>query len=547
MTRSWFPHRSRWLIAICVFSLVPGSARTALAQEAPKAAAQPDLPVPVEARRTSVSSNFEIPTRPLPDRVAGDAGDSPISTNNDGSITISPPAARSLAPALGTQFQGIPDTGFRPADPHLAVGPSHVVQVVNSTLRVTNRTGGSASTATLLATFGVPAGGTTVFDPVCAYDHFAGRFIIVTITRNSALTDGWYILAVSKTSTPSTIGGNWWVYYLRNDIDFPSTNTGNWGDYEKLGFDSTNFCITSNQFNSSNAFQYAKIRLYPKAAAYNGQSLSGLEFNDVRDASGNRVGTIQPAVTFDAPGQQYLASCSSGSGSSITFFNIPVVNPTLARRSIAVNSWTAPQSAVQKSSTARLDSGDARLLNAVYRNNRFYTTHAAQRGSFPCAAQYIGVNTTNFTKSLDATVGSSSFYYYYPAIAVTQNGKLSTVFNFSGSTRFPGILYTQLETNGSIQPLGLLREGERAYTVASNGRVRWGDYNGIAVDPSSTSRIWFNGMYASSTANAWGTYVGSTSLTGGREGNTINDLWIAFRDQLLDWAKEAPVFGPAIP
>ncbi len=520
----------------------------AFAQQLPQAASEAAHPVPVEARRASGSGEVDLDVGALPEWADGMTQRSALPTDNSGSIQLAPPSRiGSNAPATGTTFEGVGDTGFRPADPHLAVGPNHVLQVVNSTMRVSNRLGGIASTGTLQTIFGIPSGGTTVFDPVCAYDHFSGRFIVLTITRNSAKTDGWYILAVSKTGIPTTNGNNWWVYYLRNDIDFPNTDTGFWADYEKLGFDNTYFYITSNQFNSSNAFQYAKIRLYPKAAAYAGQSLSGFEFADVRDASNNRVFTIQPAITFGTPGSEYLAACSSGSGSSITFFDIAVSTRVMNRRSIAVNSWTAPQTAVQKDSTARLDSGDARLQNAVYRNNRFYTTHTAQRGTFPCAAQYIGVNTSNFTKSLDVTIGSPSFYYYYPAVAVSGNGNLGTIFNFSGSTRYPGSLYTQIDLNGNIQPLGLLREGQRAYTVNSNGRIRWGDYNGIAVDPSNSGRLWFNAMYAVSTADKWGTYVGSTSLAGGREAGSYEETAVALRDQLFDWAKDAPVFGPLLP
>ncbi len=443
-------------------------------------------------------------------------------TGTQGNVSAAPPPAanegQSAAPVLGTNFQGIGATGFRPADPHLAVGPSHIVQVVNSTLRISNKSGGTIATATLESIFGKPTGAGFLFDPWVEYDHFANRFVVVSIATNSAQTDSWYIVAVTKTATPSTSGGNWWVYYFRSDLD-GTTNTAFWSDYEKLGFDNTYFYITSNQFNSSGTFQYSKIRRYPKSAIYGGGTVSAVEWNIVRDPSGNKVFTIQPAVTFGTPGTEYLVSSSSGAGASLVVFRIPQSGTTLFSNTIATNSWSFPDNAAQKGSSTKIDVGDCRLLNAVYRGGRLYTCHTVKRGSFPCACHYIGVNTSNLTKSLDVTIGFGGgsglppYYYSFPAVAVSGGGNLGTVFNFAASDRFEGATYTQINLNGTIQPLALLKEGQASYVKLDSGENRWGDYNGICVDPSNTSRLWFNSMWATSTANTWGTWVGSTALT----------------------------------
>ena len=451
-------------------------------------------------------------------------------TGTAGNVSAAPPPvvneAQSAAPALGTNFQGIAATGFRPADPHLAVGPNHIVQVVNSTLRISNKSGGTIGTNTLQGIFGKPTGSVFLFDPWVEYDHFANRFVVISVATNSAKTDSWYIVAVTRTATPGTGGGSWWVYYLRSDIDFPSTDTAFWSDYQKLGFDNTYFYITSNQFNSAGASQYSKIRRYGKSAFYGGGSVTGVEWRDVRGPSNNRVFTIQPAVTFDAPGTEYLASSSSGAGSSIVVFRISQSgSPTLFSNTIATNSWLFPDEAVQKGSSTRINTGDCRLLNAVYRGSRLYVCHTVKRGSFPCACQYIGVNTSNLSKSLDVTIGFGSAYYSFPAMTVSGGGNLATVFNFSTSDRFAGATYTQINLNGTIQPLALLKEGQASYVKLDSGENRWGDYNGICVDPSNTSRVWFNSMWATSTPNTWGTWVGSTSLTAS---SPSSDVRVAF-------------------
>jgi len=150
---------------------------------------------------------------------------------------------------------------------------------------------------------------------------------------------------------------------------------------------------------------------------------------------------------------------------------------------VTVGSTQLPDLARQKGSTTGIHSGDNRLLNAVFSNNQFYTCHTVKSGSFPCAARFLGVNTSNIaapTKVLDRVIGSTTTDYYYPAVATNPAGSASsricTVFNFSSATRFAGIVYTQMKADGSIQPLGLLKEGQNTYVKTFGGtRNRWGD------------------------------------------------------------------------
>ena len=62
---------------------------------------------------------------------------------------------------------------------------------------------------------------------------------------------------------------------------------------------------------------------------------------------------------------------------------------------------------------------------------------------------------------------------------------------------------------GTLQGSALLKAGVAHYTALDgSGRNRWGDYNGVAADPSNPRVIWFYSMYASA-ANTWGTWIGS--------------------------------------
>lgn len=440
--------------------------------------------------------------------------------DTQGAVSVAPPAASAtkggaLAPALGTNFQGVQDDDFVPQDPTLAVGPSHIVQGVNSTLRVSNKAGTTLGTAFLESVFPLPTGSSGFwFDPWVVYDHFANRFVVLAIARNSTNTDGWFLVAVSKTGTPSVISSDWRIYHIRNDINFPSTNTAFWSDYAKLGFDNTNFYITANQFSAAGVFQYAKVRRYTKSLVYSGSDINpgAAEWINVRDTNAALAFTIQPAVTFGAPGKAFFVSCNSFAGSQVFVYRFPLTGLAAPLvNSVAVGAWTIPDDARQKGTTTLVATNDARMCNLVYRNGVLATSHGVKRAGFPCACQYILINTPTLTKSLEVTIGHPAAFYYFPAAFIAGDGYLVTAFNFSvgdGATiaaRFAGATYTEIALDGRFQSLGLLREG-----LSANFDGRWGDYNGICRDPSSTSRIWFNAMYAQLAGNA-GTWVGSTT------------------------------------
>ena len=211
--------------------------------------------------------------------------------------------------------------------------------------------------------------------------------------------------------------------------------------------------------------------------------------------------TIQPAVTFGTPGHQWLASVPFGTGATLQVFRI--TGNSLFKFGVPVGSTALPSLARQKGTSNLIHSGDNRLQNAVFSNNRFYTCHTVNSSGFACAARILGVNTANInapSKTLDRAIGFSTADYYYPAVSTNSSGsQLALVFNFSATNRFAGITYSQMSSAGVLQPLATLKEGENTYFKTFGGsRNRWGDYNGICRDPIDSSRFWFNAMYAKS-------------------------------------------------
>jgi hypothetical protein len=208
---------------------------------------------------------------------------------------------------LASSFQGILDTGWFPADCALAVGTQRSFRQSIPNVRITNLTNGGASNTTLKDLLGVPAGaikspgaaaadekmtkrkrtygeedggededddvqGGTLFDPVVHYDHFAGRFVLVSIVTNSANTDGWYSSPSEECHADQPV--QQLVCFTTSEMISTEQPIQRLGDLRETRIRQHIFLHQSNQFNSSGAFQYGKIRRYTKSQFYNGQAVS---------------------------------------------------------------------------------------------------------------------------------------------------------------------------------------------------------------------------------------------------------------------------------
>ena len=87
------------------------------------------------------------------------------------------------------------------------------------------------------------------------------------------------------------------------------------------------------------------------------------------------------------------------------------------------------------------------------------------------------------------------------------------VFSRSGPNEFGSVLYTgrrSTDPPGTLQGSAILKAGVANYVrLDTSNRNRWGDYAGVAADPSNPRVIWFYSEFASAV-NTWGTYVGSS-------------------------------------
>ena len=286
---------------------------------------------------------------------------------------LAPGLAPSAAPSGSTYFGGIPATGWLPPDCTMAVGPSHVLLSVNSSVAIYKKTGGApALQRTLTQWFSNVVQGMTIFDPKAAYDQHAGRWVLLAVAVLQNPKRSRYLLSVSATDDPL---GSWRNYSLDAMKD-GSTATNNWADYPSLGLDNAALYITSNQFAFGGGFQYAKVRVVPKAGPYSGGTAPFFDFVRMRNADNSLAFTVQPCHTFGAPQVEYLVNTNFPSGNSLTLWQIANPTspaPTLTRQQVPIAAYSLPPNAEQSGGAPPLNTGDVRVLNAVFRGDSIWT------------------------------------------------------------------------------------------------------------------------------------------------------------------------------
>ena len=467
------------------------------------------------------------------DATTADADDEAAATAEESPEGEDPVAAApvTLAPAIGQRFEGIPQTNFHPPDCTTAVGPNDVMVAVNTDLAVYSK-GGVLKfrwpNMNTLFSKTLPKGA-TLFDPRVAYDHYDERWIVVVAAQRGTPEGSWHMLAVSQGTDPK---GPYWTWALDATLN-GGASTNNWADYPQLGFDTQGIYISSNMFEFSGSYQYAKLRILQKKELYGGGSGSGhnikwYDFWDLKNPDGSSAYTVQPAVHFRGTRGNppaYLVNSIFPGGSTLTLWTLtnPVgywsgSSPSLANESINCASYSQPPDGIQPGTNIRIETNDTRLLNAVYQyrgNTRRLWTSQTAKHTWPgenearSVVQWFEIDVASKSIAQQNRYGAAGKYYYYPAIQTDFSRNAYIVFGRSGEDEFAQVRQTGRkvgDTPNDMQNSVLIKNGESSYK--SN---RWGDYYGICRDGGDASTVWMYGEYADA-GNNWGTYVASAKF-----------------------------------
>jgi hypothetical protein len=434
-----------------------------------------------------------------------------------------------------------PDQNIEPPDTHLAVGPTSIVETVNANMSAWSKSGTRLQVTDLNTFYAVPSG-YSITDPRVLYDTASNRFIQSAVALDS-LADSILELAVSQSSDPTAPWTRWQVKSTAKVlIDQPKVGTSD--DKVTLSWaeaipppcqgQSVSYCFTG-QFIEV----LQKADLIASAAASVYKTTGDLGRFGIVPAQALSPGSTQYLVYNNADPyflveNQCVQSPTAYYGSCPTLGEMWITG-TPATHNIAIRevdpailSTTVPANAPQLGSSTLINTGDDRLVSAVWQNDRLWTS--ATDGNYCGQVDPYPFNVTGSCLRMiqtatdqpglpvlqDAILGTNNDYIYYPAVSMDSAGDLFVVSSRSNTGIYPGVWVQgkSLAANG-WGPMSLLKGGNGPYDSTAgtcNGQNRWGDYSGAATDPTDPTDVWVAGEYAfyfnGNNTCTWGTAIG---------------------------------------
>ncbi|MGH9890940.1 MAG: hypothetical protein ACREA0_02930 [bacterium] len=467
------------------------------------------------------------------------------------------------------------ETGFVtiPPDPIGAASKTRLVSVVNVMIETRTKEGVLVWRDSLRDFFAPLSPLTLTFDPKVIYDHYEGRFMVVTLEQVTgtmsidAANVSRILLAVSKTGTPHSGTPADWYFHAINSKQVVSTFDV-WADYPGFEADEEAVYITANMFTFVPFGLFGGVRLWivDKGVATGGFYAGGPASVTVHNpyAAAGIATTTMPAQVFGAggvggPGSSigtFLVSYSGltfgGAGpeaAQVVRVNDPLGaagGPFFAQQFVVVGNIEGPAfpalpDAPQAGTTRLIEVNDRRALDAVWRNNELWFTTTILPNSGPD----IGQTTAHWFK-LDTSAPSGvilltdegniggedialTTFTFFPAVAVNSSGDAMFGFSASAGTIFAGAFAAGRQASdppGTVRASQTVHAGVdfyvRTFSMNPAARNRWGDYSGIAVDPVNDNFFWVFNEYADTRGTVivgedgrWGTAWGRVKIIGG--------------------------------
>ncbi|MEE2886219.1 MAG: hypothetical protein VX951_02195, partial [Planctomycetota bacterium] len=403
-----------------------------------------------------------------------------------------------MVPGGDHGFPGF-STGFRkltPPDPHLAVGPEHIISIVNVGIGFWKKDGTRTYLANIDGSSGFWASVGAidfVFDAEVHWDPGSERFFAMANERVRSSSRSYFLIAVSDDKDPN---GKWHKY--RVDV---TASAGSDIDSPNIGIDDQAIYLTADMYG--NKRQYA-IYIMEKQPL-----LSGNPPGIAKALSLSQYSAGIPVMWGKAPAMYMIRH---GSGSSVTLYAIkdPLTTPSIVSTSISVPRYSSPTSISQRGTSNRISTFNARFWSCVWRDGSLWACH--HQGS-PVKARWYEIKTNNWptsgrpslVQSGDVTAKAGN-HASFNSIAVDDEGNALMTFADSGTNDYLGVARAwRLATDpkGTMRPAVVVKKNTGPYTSSSR---RWGDYSGSAADPVDPTTIWYTHELA--PTSSWTTWVG---------------------------------------
>ncbi|GAB5402359.1 MAG: hypothetical protein Aurels2KO_05900 [Aureliella sp.] len=404
--------------------------------------------------------------------------------------------------------------GCEPPDTHAAAGPDHIVEVVNTSIAVFDKSGNVLAAPQAFTTFfdsSIVAGDTFTFDPVVAYMEDIDRWAVAILsgaTASAAETD--LLLAVSDSSDP-TAG---WTEQHR--IDFGGISPGLFADYPKIGWNADALVLTLNMFG--NSFEDVNIVTVDKASVMDNDRSTFTSFLSERPSQNFTMAAATMHGSVPGDPMWFVGQTAFGGTQStvrLTRMDNPLsANPAFSTFLVPVDTYVGGSlpNAPQPGGTRQTN--DSRMLNAEMRDGRLVAAHTINVGGVAKATWYefdvSNPNAPGFTQqaTIDPDLTTAT---YFPSVAINAAGDIGLTYMQSSATEFTSMYVVGQAAGslpGSMAPPQLVKAGNQLFPGS-----RSGDYSGITVDPVTDTFWAANEVSLSGSPDPrWSTHIAEFSV-----------------------------------
>jgi len=398
-------------------------------------------------------------------------------------------------------FEGVTSTGWTPPDPEMGVSPDRILLITNGQIALFDKSGNNLFRDEIENSFGFwgELGATNfVFDPETTWDPHSQRLFAMACERGAG-SRSYFLLAVSKTSTPNT-RDDWWKYRFDvtsiADINIDSPN---------MAVDANNVLLTADFFSPDKylLFFIDKASILSGAAAVTRHEL-------IVGASQQSMG-IPAMHDASAPAQYILQSTELTTNNTVIFHATrdPFGSYTRQTYTLTVPSYTYPNQPPQRGSSSRPFLFEPRFWSCVEMNGSVWAVHhvnssraRARWYEFDMRGWPTSGNTPVIAQTGELDYGGT-IHTFFPSIGVDSQGNAAITFARSSPDEYISMSRAVRKFSdppNTFQPPEFVKASTAAHTSG-----RWGDYSATVIDPAAPGSFW--GHHEFTLDGQWRTWV----------------------------------------
>jgi len=444
-----------------------------------------------------------------------------------------------ITATVNTNFTGasLENNGFIPPSPNGAVGQNQIVELLNGSYTVYDKSTAQLKDSSTLNNFwqnaGVNVEGAFAYDPRILYDPSTGRWFASSEDNFKGLSSTGkpvgnnFLIAVSNDSNPLD---GWKAYSIPSDPSSSTYTTSRWADFDTLGLNGSNVTLSANMLPITTASTTTTILTLNKSDLLNEVATPN---STMFQNNPNTGYSLQPAVdtSYGSGNQPLLSAYNTLQG----YFRQANVLGTPNASTAATLSFNTPHNGFIQGTgyseplLARQPNGD----NSIYTNDSRLSSTIIKQGNDLWGVRNVldpktGADALNWFE-LNATTNqviqegliadpTGQQDYYFGSLAINSQGKLVIGFSCSGPALSISSCAVIGTTTGGVTSFNspiILIQGTGNYNVTHGGTAnRWGDYSSTVLDPSDpTGNTFWTFQEFVNGDNNWSTQISEIKVT----------------------------------